>query len=124
MTAEELQVAESFREALEAAVRSGEREPVYALLTPDVEWVTPGGRTLQGIDEMRSEWTWGFSPEMFDFEFAEGGWTDTGDGRLVCEVHQVYRLKETGEFAYERNRRVELTIRDGRVARYELSNVG
>ena len=54
---------------------------------------------------------WGASPETFDYEFEEGGWTDDGQGQLECDVRQVYRLKETGDFAYERTRRVQLTLR-------------
>jgi hypothetical protein len=47
-----------------------------------------------------------------------------GGGRVACDVKQVYRMKETGDFAYERMRRVELTIRDGLVRRYELLFTG
>ena len=47
-----------------------------------------------------------------------------GDGRLVVDVHQVYRLKETGELAYERNRRIHVTIRDDKVGRYEMEAIG
>ena len=36
-----------------------------------------------------------------------------GGGRVGCEVHEVYRLKESGEVAYERDRRIELTVREG-----------
>jgi ketosteroid isomerase-like protein len=123
MAAEDVEVAERFREALEAAVRTGDREPIYGLLAPDVEWVMPQ-RTLHGVEEMRTEWTWGSSPETFDYEFGEGDWADRGDGRLVCDVRQVYRLKETGDFAYERTRRIQLTVRNGRISRYEMTNVG
>jgi ketosteroid isomerase-like protein len=123
MATADLELAERFREALEAAVRTGDREPVYALLAPDVEWVTPL-RTLLGVDDMRANWSWGSSPESFDYEFEEGDWADLGDGRLACEVRQVYRLKESGDFAYERKRRVVLTIRDGMISRYELIVAG
>jgi hypothetical protein len=33
-------------------------------------------------------------------------------------------MKGTGDFAYARDRRVELTIRDGVIARYEMRVVG
>jgi ketosteroid isomerase-like protein len=56
MAAEAVEVAEGFRAALDAAVRTNDREAVYALLAPDVEWVMPQ-RTLHGIDEMRASWT-------------------------------------------------------------------
>ncbi len=123
MADEDMELAERFRVALETAVRTGDRDAVYALLAPDVEWVTPQ-RTLHGIDDMRTNWTWGSSPDSFEYAFEEADWTDHGDGRLVCEVRQVYRLKESGDFAYERNRRVQLTIRNGKVSRYEMRIVG
>jgi len=118
MAAQDVEVAEQFRLALEAAVRTNDREPVYTLLAPDVEWVTPK-RTLQGIDEMRREWTWG-SSESFDYEFEEGDWVDDGDGCLACNVREIYRMKETGDFAYSRRRRIRLTIHAGRISRYEM----
>jgi ketosteroid isomerase-like protein len=119
MAAADVDVAERFRVALEAAVRTGDREAVYELLAPDVTWVTPQ-RTLRGLDEMRQDWSWGSSPETFDYEFGEGVWVDQGDDRVACEVEEVYRMKNTGEFAYRRVVRVELTIRDGKIDRYEL----
>jgi hypothetical protein len=39
-------------------------------------------------------------------------------------VHQVYRVKDSGDFAYERQRRIELTIQHGKVSRYEVRVVG
>ena len=123
MTAEELEVAERFRTALETAVQTADREAVFKLLDPDVEWITPQ-RTLHGIDEMRADWTWGSSPETFEYAFEEGDWVDHGDGRLSCDARQVYRMKETGDFAYERDLRVQLTIRNGKVSRYEMKRIG
>ncbi len=123
MASARIEIAERFREALEAAVRTGEREPVYALLAPDVEWVTPQ-RTLHGIDDMRANWTWGSSSESFEYAFEAGDWADEGDGRLVCDARQVYRVRGSGDFAYERNRRVQLTIQNGMITRYEMSIVG
>jgi ketosteroid isomerase-like protein len=123
MTAEELEVAERFRTALETAVQTADREAVFALLDPDVEWITPQ-RTLHGIDEMRADWTWGSSPETFEYAFEEGDWVDHGDGRVSCDARQVYRMKETGDFAYERDLRVQLTIRNGKVSRYEMKRIG
>jgi hypothetical protein len=84
-----------------------------------VEWITPL-RTLNGSDELRTWEVWGSSADAFDFEFDEGGWVDHGDGCVTCDVKQRYRMKQTGEFAYERLRRVELTIHDRKISRYEL----
>ena len=119
MGAQDVEVAERFRVALEAAVKTNDREAVYTLLAPDVEWVTPK-RTLHGIDEMRREWTWGSSPESFAYEFEEGDWVNDGDGRVVCDVREIYRVKETGDFAYSRRRRIQLTIDAGKITRYEM----
>jgi ketosteroid isomerase-like protein len=119
----DLELAGRFRAALETAVRTGEHEQVLELVAPDVEWVTPQ-RTLHGVDDLRAWRLWGSSAEVFDFEFGQGDWVDHGDGRVACDVKQVYRLKETGEVAYERRRSVELTVRDGKVSRYELRFTG
>ena len=123
MAVEGVDLAERFRVALETAVRTNNRELVLELLARDVEWVTPQ-RTLHGIDEMKENWTWGSSPESFEYAFEEGEWIDQGEGCLTCEVREVYRVRETGDFAYERNRRVQLTIRDGKISRYEMSIAG
>jgi ketosteroid isomerase-like protein len=123
MGAEDVEVAGRFLAALEAAAESGDREAVYPLLAPDVEWVTPK-RTLRGIAEIGEELTWGSPPEKLDLEFQAGDWVDLGDGRVACDVHQVYRWKETGEVSYERDRRIELTMRDGKIGRYEMRIVG
>jgi hypothetical protein len=39
-------------------------------------------------------------------------------------VHEVYRVKGSGEVAYERDRSIELTLREGKVSRYEMRIVG
>ena len=116
------EVATGFLNALEAAAKTGEREPIYAFLAPDVDWVTPQ-RALVGVDEIRREHTWWNPPDKLDLEFERGELIELGDGRLASEVRQVYTLKKTGEFAYERLRRVELTVRDGKVSRYEMRSV-
>jgi|SRR5262252_2151407 len=123
MTGDELAIAHRFQQALEGAVQSGELDGVYRLLAQDVEWITPK-RTLSGIDEVREQLTWISPAEAFDVEFTGEMWVDHGDGRLVGLAHETYRLKGTGETAYERDRQVELTIRDGTISRYELRNVG
>jgi ketosteroid isomerase-like protein len=123
MSADDVQVASRFLAALEAAARSGDREPVYPLLAPDVEWVI-AQRTLRGLEELREEHTWGFPPEGFEVEFEAGDWIDLGDGRVASDVCEFYRWKETGEVAHQRDRRIEVTIRDGKIARYEMRIVG
>ncbi len=123
MRAEDVEVAGEFLAALEAAAESGDREAVYPLLAPDIEWVTPK-RTLRGIDEIRNELTWGSPPENLGLEFQAGDWVDLGDRGVACDVHEIYRWKETGEVSYERDRRIELMIREGKIGRYEMRIVG
>ena len=123
MRAEDVEVAGQFLAALEEAAESGNRESVYPLLAPDIEWVTPK-RTLRGIDEIREELTWGSPPENLDLEFQAGDWVDLGDRGVACDVHEIYRWKETGEVSYERDRRIELMIREGKIGRYEMRIVG
>ena len=123
MGSDDLEIATRFRIALEAAEKSGDREALYPLLAADVEWVTPK-RTLRGLDEVREDLIWGSPDENLDLEFEEGEWVELGDGRLVSDVHQVYRVKATGDFAYERKRQIELTIRGSEIGRYEMRIVG
>jgi len=123
MGADDLEIAGRFRIALEAAAKSGDREALYPFLAADVEWVT-AKRTLRGIDEVREELIWGAPDENLELEFEEGEWVELDAGRFLLDVHQVYRVKATGDFAYERRRQIELTIRDGEVSRYEMRIVG
>ena len=123
MSADIAEIATGFLTALEAAATTGEREPVYPFLAADVEWVTPQ-RSLVGVDEIRQELTWGNPPDKLDLAFERGDLVLLGEGRVASDVRQVYTLKTTGEFAYARTRRIELTVRDGKVSRYEMRSVG
>jgi ketosteroid isomerase-like protein len=116
-------IATAFLTALEAAARTGDRDPVYTFLAPDAEWVTPQ-RDLVGVDEIRRELTWVHPPDKLDLVFERGELVELGEGRVAMDVRQVYTLKATGEFAYRRQRRVELTVRDGKVSRYEMRSIG
>ena len=81
-------------------------------------------RTLSGIDEIRTDLTWLRPPDNLEVEFESGELTDLGDGRIVIDVHEVYRMSGSGEFAYARDRRIELTMRGAAIARYEMRVVG
>src|SRR5215468_6584341 len=105
MGADDLALAQRFQQALEGAVQSGDLEEVYPLLAQDVEWITPK-RTLNGIDEVRDQLTWISPDNQFAIEFTDETWIDHGDGRLVGRAHEIYRLKDTGETGYERDRQV------------------
>jgi ketosteroid isomerase-like protein len=122
VSAGDLAVARQFLEALAAAARTGDRNGLYPLLAPDVEWVTPK-RDLGGIDAVREQLTWIAPHRTLELEF-EQEVTDLGDGRVVSDVHETYRMKGTGDFAFARECRIELTIRDERIARYEMREVG
>ena len=117
------EIATAFLTALEAAAKTGERDPLYPFLAPDAEWVTPQ-RDLVGVDEIRRELTWVGPSDKLDLAFERGELVELGEGRVDSEVRQVYTVKATGEFAYTRLRRVELTVRDGKVSRYEMRSVG
>ncbi len=123
MSAGDLTFARQFLAVLAEASRTGDRDSIYELLAPDVEWLTPK-RDVRGIDAARDELTWIRPPDNLDIEFNEPELNDLGDGRIVSEVRETYRVKGSGDYAYERARRIELTIRDGKVARYEMRMVG
>ena len=123
MGADDLEIARRFRIALEEVAKGGDRDELYPFLAADVEWVTPK-RTLSGIDELRDELIWASPPENLDVEFEEGEWVELGEGRVVLDVREVYRVKGTGDFAYERERQIELRIRDSQISRYEMRIVG
>jgi hypothetical protein len=123
MGAEEVEVATRFLSAANAALKSGDREPAYLPVTQDVEWVTPE-RTFHGLDDVREHLIWGFPPEHLDVELEVGELVDLGEGQVRSEFLQVYRWKQTGEFAHQRRRRIDLTIRDGKISRYEMRIVG
>ena len=123
MGADDLDLARHFLAELEKAAKTGERESLYPLLAADVEWITPM-RTLNGLDAVREQMIWGFPPENLELEFDAGETRDLGNGLTATDVHEVYRMKGTGDFAYARDLRIELTIRDGKVVRYEMRIVG
>jgi ketosteroid isomerase-like protein len=125
MSADDLAVAEEFLAALAAAAKTGEVEGVYEFLAADVEWVTPT-RDLRSIGEVRKEMTW-FSPREtpeVDFDVSQERLKDLGKGRIATDFREIYTTKSTGEPAYVRERRIELTVRDGKIARYEMRFAG
>lgn len=81
-------------------------------------------RELVGIAEVNDQLSWVRPPDHLDVDFDEPRITDLGGGRIVSEVHETYRVSETGDYAYARDRRIELTIRDGKIAQYEMQVVG
>jgi ketosteroid isomerase-like protein len=123
VSADDLTLAGQFLSVLATVANTGDRERLYPFLATDVEWLTPR-RDLSGIDEVREELTWITAPENLDLDFEVRQMSDLGGGRVVTDVHELYRAKGTGEVAHTRDRRIELTIRDGKVSRYEMRIVG
>jgi hypothetical protein len=78
---------------------------------------------LTGIDEVEHDLIWGTPPEHLDLEFQAGEWVDLGEGRTCLDVLQIYRVKGSGDFAYQRELRVEITIREGKIGRYEIRTI-
>jgi ketosteroid isomerase-like protein len=123
VSADDLKIAKEFLQTLAAAAKTGERDALYPFLAPEVAWLTPQ-TDLHGLDEVRERLTWLTPKHRLDIDFEETGVTDLGEGRVVSDVHEIYSVKESGEFAYARDRRIELTIREGKIARYEMRIVG
>ena len=119
MPATDLETAQQFQSAVEAALNTGDFEQVASLLAPDVECVTPQ-HSLYGVEAMVEELGRARPAERFDVEFESGDWKHRGDGRYSREIRALVRRKETGELSYSRDRSFELTIRAGKVSRYEM----
>jgi len=64
------------------------------------------------------------SGEQIELRLGHQRMTDLGHGRIVSDVREVYRFKHTGNFVYARDRRLELTVRDREIARYDMRIVG
>ena len=125
MSAQDVAVARQFLEALASAVSTGDHDGLYPLLAADVEWLTPL-RTLSGIGEVRNQpsWPWIVPRADFEIDFEEKETVDLGDGRVVADFREIYRMKDTGDFAYARERQIELTVSGDRISRYELRFAG
>jgi hypothetical protein len=85
---------------------------------------SPPQRTLIGIDEVEHDRIWGTPPEHLDLQFEVTDVVELGGGLTRLDVHQIYRLKGSGDFAYERDLRIEIAVRDDKISRYEIRRVG
>ena len=119
MPASDLDTAQQFQSAVEAALRTGDFGPVAAFLAPDVECVTPQ-HSLSGPEAMIEELSRARPAGRLDVELESGDWKRRGDGRYSRDITALFRSQETGELSYSRDRSFELTIRDGKVSRYEM----
>jgi Domain of unknown function (DUF4440) len=115
----DIETAQQFQSAVEAALNTGDFGEVASLLAPDVECVTPQ-HSVSGVEAMVAELGRARPTERFDVEFESGEWKRRGHGRYSREIRALVRRKETGELSYSRDRSFELTIRAGKVSRYEM----
>jgi ketosteroid isomerase-like protein len=116
MSEEDVAVVRGYREAADL-------EGELSFFAEDVEWIRPSG-TVRGIEALREAWSRpgaGTGPENLDVELERGELEDLGDGRVATWNHQVFRWKESGELAYERHATITYLIRDGKIARYEIT---
>ncbi len=119
MSTPDLDIAEQFRSAVEDALRTGDFEPVAALLAPDVELVMPQ-RPVKGVDALVGELSRTRPTERFEIDFENGDWKDLGNGRFSCQILALYRSKVSDDLSYSRDRSFELTISEGKVSRLEM----
>ena len=119
MPATDLEIAQQFQSAVEAALNTGEFGPVVSLLAPDVECVTPQ-HSVDGVEALVEELSRARPAERFDVEFESGDWKRLGEGRYSRQIRALVRRKQTGELSFSRDRSFELTIHAGKVSRYEM----
>src|ERR1700751_2982499 len=119
MPASDLDTAQLFQSAVEAAFRTGDFEPVVVLLAPDVECITPQ-HSVYGIEAMIEELSRARPVERLEVELENGGWKRRGDGRTSREIRALFRSKETVEMSFSRDRIFERTTRAVKVSRYEM----
>lgn len=119
MQAADLNTAQQFQAAAEDALRGGDFGPIVALLDPDVECVMPQ-RSVHGVDATTEELRRARPSERFDLQFESSDWKELGNGRYSCEIRVHYRSTVSDELSYSRDRGFELTIRDGKVSRFEM----
>ena len=115
-----------------------ERAAVEDVLAEDVEWVVPksgGVTTLRGIDAVL-EWYEGGgvtdeaapedlgSAERLDVAEERGELEEFGEGQVGSLNRLTYTWKESGDVADVKTARLVYTVRDGKIVRYELENIG
>ena len=99
----------SARQFLDAVV-AHDFEAAEVLLDPDVETVTPRG-TLRGIRACQQVLQKASGDEQFEMKQAEPEFEEI-DGDVIARTHEIAHWRETGEFAYERDFAVRLTLED------------
>ena len=119
MSTPDLDIAQQFQSAAGVALRTGDFDPIVALVTTDVECVMPQ-HTVNGVDALIEELGRARPSERFEIEFEAGEWQPLGNGRYACEIRALFRSKVSDDLSYSRDRSFELTISDGKVSRYVM----
>jgi len=110
-----------------------ERGAVEEVLADDVEWVVPQGSgvtRVRGIDAVLEWYASGGAAdelppdESLDVSEERGELEDFGDGRVGSLNRLIYTSKGSGEVASVKTHRLVYTVRDGKIVRYELENLG
>jgi len=112
-----------------------ERRAVEDVLAEDVEWVVPKGgeqTTLRGIDAVLEWYEQGGAAdegalgdaETVDVSEERGELEDVGEGRVGSLNRLIYTRRDSGEVAEVKTSRLTYTVRDGKIVRYELQDVG
>jgi len=115
-----------------------ERGAVEDVLAEDVEWVVPergGVTTLRGIEAVLAWYGGGGAvdeeatedlggTESLDVSEERGELEDFGEGRVGSLNRLTYTRKESGEVADVKTARLVYTVRDGKIVRYELEDIG
>jgi len=128
-------------EALEVVNRwrsaNFEREAVEDVLAEDVEWVVPQGggvTTLRGIDAVLDWYASGGAadegaaeglggPESVDVSEERGDLEEFGEGRVGSLNRLIYTRKGSDEVVEVKAARLVYTVREGKIARYELESL-
>jgi ketosteroid isomerase-like protein len=95
----------------------GETQAILALVTPDVEFETPGG--LERGPQAALRWAGKSTQEHALVRIEIERLVETGD-QVVAFAERQMRWRETGELADASPSDAVMTIRGGKVARWQL----
>lgn len=99
------------------AYNQGDTQGILALVTPDVEFETPGG--LERGPQAAQRWAGKSTQEHALVRIEIERLVETGD-QVVAFSERQMRWRETGELADASASDAVMTIRDGKVARWQL----
>ena len=109
------------RQFVEAVV-AHDFEAAEKLLHPEVEIVTPRG-SLRGIAACRKVLEKAAGGDQFTLEQAAPEFEEI-EGEVVARTHEIAHWRSTGEFAYEHDFELRLTLDEEGILRIVLSPGG